>query len=69
MSRREGRKRNKIRQEISTKKGDDTMSAVAQNYVYTVNGRKDPSKAEPTISKEKLENLKNMFDKYLTKDK
>lgn len=48
-------------------KGDDTMSAYAQNYVYMV-GKEDAKRiAQPTISKERLEEIKKNAEKYLQK--
>lgn len=52
-----------------TKEGDDTMSAVAQNFVYQVYGKKDTQKKEPTVSKEKLEAIKAELGKYLSNGK
>ena len=49
-------------------KGDDTMSAVARDYVYQVKV-KDGSKKEPTISAETMKAYKENVAKYLTKKK
>ena len=51
----------------SNKKGDDTMSAITQNFSYKVNGKKDATKPEPTISKERFEAIKSSVGKYLPK--
>ena len=48
------------------KEGDDTMSAVAQNYVYKVIV-KDEKKQVPTMSKEKYEAMKAAVEKYQPK--
>ena len=54
---------NAIIPETDVKKGDDTVSAVATNYVYKVIV-KDTTKPEPTLSKEKLESYKATISKY-----
>lgn len=52
-----------------TKEGDDTMSAVAQNYVYQVCGKKETTKKEPIVSKDRLARIKASVDKYLPEKK
>lgn len=54
---------------MSFEKGDDTMSAVAQNFAYRVCGKKDSKKKEPTVTKDRLENIKASVGKYLTEKK
>ena len=49
--------------------GDDTMSAVAQNYVYQVCGKKETTKKEPVVSKDRLARIKASVDKYLPEKK
>lgn len=46
-------------------KGDDTMSATTQNFIYEVSGKKSTNKSEPTLTKEKLEAIKASVGKYL----
>ena len=51
-----------------TKKGDDTMSAAARDYVYHVQIKK-PDKKEPTVSVKTLQAYKENIAKYCTKKK
>lgn len=55
--------------DTQAKEGDDTMSAVTQNYVYQVCGKKDGAKKEPTVSKDRLEKIKAELGKYLSDKK
>lgn len=50
------------------KKGDGTMSAVTQNFVYTF-GKKQDGKKENTISREKLKEAKESLAKFLSEKK
>ena len=47
-------------------KGDGTMSAITQNYVYVFGQKKDNTNAH-IISKERLEEIKKSVSKYQTK--
>lgn len=51
------------------KKGEDTMSATARNFVYEVK-TKDSKKilAQPAVSKSFLEDCKKVAQKYRKKD-
>lgn len=54
------------------KKGDDTMSAVAQNcaYVVKVSGRSvAKNKKEAVVSQEQIKRSKKVVDKYPLKSK
>lgn len=52
-----------------TTEGDDTMSAVTQNFVYQVCGKKDSQKKEPTVSQNRLAEIKKTVGKYLSENK
>lgn len=52
---------------IHAAEGDDTMSAVASDYVYLVKIKKGAEKPEPTISAETLKQYKADVAKYLTR--
>ena len=47
-------------------KGDGTMSAVTQNYVYAFGQKKENAKVH-IISKERLDEIKKSVGKYQTK--
>lgn len=49
--------------------GDDTVSAVNQNYVYQAFGKRGTEKAEPVVSKDRLEKIKEAVGKYLSDDR
>ena len=49
-------------------KGEDAMSAVAQNYVYSV-GKKIKGKQEAVMSEAQLKAAKVAADKFLPKKK
>lgn len=42
------------------------MSAVTQNFVYQVCGKKDAKKNEPIVSPKRLDEIKKTVGKYLT---
>ena len=46
-------------------KGDDTMSAVAKNFVYEMRVKKDNNKPEPVVDKKRIEEFKKAVAKYL----
>lgn len=48
-----------------SEKGDGTMSAVTQNYVYNY-GKKQDGKKEHTVSSEKLKEMKASLAKLLS---
>lgn len=47
------------------KKGDGTMSAATQNFVYNY-GKKQDGKEENTVSREKLKEIKESLAKFLS---
>ena len=47
------------------RKGDGTMSAATQNFVYSY-GKKQDGKRENTISSEKLKEIKESLGKFLS---
>lgn len=44
------------------------MSAVTQNFVYQVCGKKDVKKTEPIVSQNRLAEIKKTVGKYLTEN-
>ena len=50
------------------KKGEGTMSAATQNYVYSY-GKKQDGKKEPVLTTERLKEIKDSMAKYLTEKK
>lgn len=45
------------------------MSAVTQNYIYQVCGKKETDRKEPAVTKDRLERIKASVGKYLTDKK
>lgn len=55
--------------DTENQKGDDTMSAVAKNFVYEVRVKKGDSKPEPVVDKKRIEEFKKAVSKYLGENK
>ena len=49
------------------KKGDDTMSAYARDFVFIITKEEAERISKPTISKERMEQIKKNAAKYLQK--
>ncbi len=58
-------KYNHSQDDIENLKGDDTMSAVARNFVYEMHVKKGTNKQEPVVDKKRLEEFKKAVSKYL----
>lgn len=45
--------------------GNDSMTATPESYVYQVFGKKESTQKEPTVSQERLNNIKESISKFL----
>ena len=48
------------------REGDDTMSAVAKNFVYEMHVKKTVCKPVPVVDKKRLEEFKKAVSQYLS---
>ena len=53
-----------VKKLIKKNKGENTMAAVTNNYVYSIKTKKASEKKIPVINKDKVERFKKMLSKY-----